>query len=70
VKKFLITAVLLATPLVVVASQGNSAEPQGTPETGTQGSNSHHARHHRKRMKNSHHHSNHHKAAKQHSQPQ
>jgi hypothetical protein len=70
VKKFLITALMLATPMVVMASQGAGAEPQGAPDTGSKGSNSHHARHHRKRVKNSHRHSNHHKTSKQHPQTQ
>ena len=46
VKKILAIALLAATPLVAVAQepQGGTAEPHGTPSTGSSASSSHHVR--------------------------
>jgi hypothetical protein len=69
VKKILMIAILAATPLLTLASQESSAQPQATPDTSSKSvTNTHHARRHHKRTKNSHH-VKRHRASKQHSQP-
>jgi len=69
VKKILMIAILAATPLLTLASQESSAQPQATPDTSSKSvTNTHHARRHHKRTRNSHH-VKRHRASKQHSQP-
>jgi len=69
VKKILMIAMLAATPLVMLASQDPSSQPQATPDTSSKSvTNTHHARRHHKRSSNSHH-VKRHRASKQHSQP-
>jgi hypothetical protein len=65
VKKILMIAILAATPLVTLALQEPSAQPDTSSKSAT---NAHHARRHHKRTNNSHH-VKRHRVSKQHSQP-
>jgi len=65
VKKILMIAILAVAPLLTLASQEPSAQPDTSSKSVT---NTHHAQRHHKRTKNSHH-VKRHRASKQHSQP-
>jgi hypothetical protein len=72
-KKILITALMAAMPMTILAAQdpqGAPVESQSAPATGSSASSSHHARKHHRRNKVSHHRTQHHRTSKQHPQSQ